>query len=57
MIRFYKKDGQGREEVINILTTRIIFKKDQSYFIAYAKGKYVSDSFLDQIMNYLNIER
>ncbi len=57
LIRFYKDDGVYGEKVINELTTGIIFKENSKYFITFSKGQYVSDVFLDQILNYLRIER
>lgn len=57
LIRFYKDDGVYGEKVINQLTTGIIFKENSKYFITFSKGQFVSDIFLEQVLNYLRIER
>lgn len=56
LIRFVKKDKDDMTEYINILTTNIVFKLNNEYFIDYSKGQYVSERFLAKILKYLEID-
>jgi len=55
LIRFVKKSKYG-DKVINLLTTRIIFKPEGKYSIAYSQGQFVSDSFLKRVTEYVHID-
>jgi len=56
LIRFLKKDKDGMGEYINILSTGIIFKPNNEYYIDTFKGQYTSDPFLAKIIKYLQID-
>lgn len=56
LIRFIKKDRDGMNEYINILTTRIILKPNSEYFMTNSSGQYISDHFLAKILKYLEID-
>lgn len=57
LIKFYKDNEIYETEVINNLTTSIIFKENDKYFITFSKGQFISDDFLKQITDYLHINR
>lgn len=57
VIEFMKRYNDGSEEYINILSTRIILKPDNEYFITNSRGQYVSDHFLARILKYLEIDK
>jgi hypothetical protein len=56
IIEFYKNDNDGSYEASNLLSTGIIFKPNNEYFITYSKGQYTSDPFLAKIIKYLQID-
>lgn len=56
LIRFIKKDQDGMGEYVNILSTGIIFKPDNQYYIDTFRGQYTSDPFLARILKYLQID-
>lgn len=56
LIRFIKKDRDGMDDYINDLTTRIILKPNNEYFITNSRGQYISDHFLTRILKYLEID-
>ena len=56
LIRFLKKDRDGMGEYVNVLTTSVVFKLDDKYFIDNSTGQYVSDHFLARILKYLEID-
>ncbi|WP_031455492.1 hypothetical protein [Flavobacterium chungangense] len=57
LINFIKKDRYNRDESINNFTTRIILKPNNEYFITFSRGQYISHSFLDRIIKYLQIDK
>jgi hypothetical protein len=56
VIEFMRRDRDGVEEYINILSTGIILKPNSEYFITNSRGQYVSNHFLARILKYLEID-
>ncbi|MFD2939841.1 hypothetical protein [Flavobacterium notoginsengisoli] len=56
LIEFVRKDHDGTKEYINFLSTGIILKPNNDYYIDFLVGKYVSDHFLARILKYLQID-
>lgn len=56
IIEFYKNNSDGSYEASNLLSTVIIFKPNNEYFITYSRGQYISNSFLARILKYLQID-
>lgn len=56
VIEFMRKDKDGSGEYINILSTGIILKPNNEYYIDYSRGQYKSDHFLARILKYLEID-
>lgn len=55
LIRFVKKGIYG-DEVIDSLTTSIIFKPEGEYFITYSQGQFTSDPFFKKVTGYVHID-
>lgn len=56
LILFVRKDHDGTKEYINFLSTRIILKPNNDYYIDFLVDQYVSDHFLARILKYLQID-
>ena len=56
VIEFMRRDKDGTDEYISVLSTRIILKPNSQYFITNSRGQYTSDSFLAKIIKYLQID-
>ncbi|WP_427872007.1 hypothetical protein [Flavobacterium sp. MMS24-S5] len=56
LIEFYKNNSDGSYDASNLLSTGIVFKPNNEYFIHYSKGRFKSDHFLARILKYLEID-
>ena len=56
LIEFYKNNTDGSYDASNLLSTGVVFKPNDEYFINYSKGRFKSDHFLARILKYLEID-